>query len=1210
MRVFHSVHRSPGACASALHAPRKLLFIGICLAVPVVANANCVLQTGGSTVICDSSSPNPFTRSINVVSSGAGTILIPVNGASVQLNAGAALSTTGAAIQVENNSTVLNAGAISTTFINAYGMWAGDPGNSTSTTVGYGNTLENDGSIVTTGSNSVGLFARTYNRTAGNTLINRGTIDTYGAISGNSGRASSAGIRSESVMPSSVLNEGRVAAHGSYATITASGAVAISGNGVEMAGPGTFTNAAGASVSSDNAYGFYANGANANGITVINAGAIAGKLGAIQFGNGSSNNTVVLQAGASVTGAIDGGQGSSNGTLVFDGFQSGGFGNAVSNWQNLALRNAAAVTLTAPSYAFTQVSIDAGSSATLAGQQASIGGTIANDGALTFAMGSPNTITAAIQGSGSLIQNGAGMLTLAGQGSYSGPTHVMAGTLQAGAVGVLSSASAFTVESGATLDLGNAGQTIGSLAGAGDVHVGSGALTTGGLGSSTTFSGVIDGSGSVTKTGAGTFTLSGNNSYAGGTTIAGGVLQIGDGGSSGAIAGNVVDDGELRFQRGDAITFAGAIVGQGLVRQAGGGTTVLAGGNSYAGGTFIDRGVLAVAADTSLGDASSAVHLNGGTLRLDGDFDSGRALSLDGAGTIDTAGRNKFSGPVNGAGMLTKAGAGVLVFNTQAGSAVGSVHVSAGTLAIGDGEHADAQLGSTGGFAVDAGASFGGYGTADGDVDNAGTLGVGNALAAFAQQPDASFTINGQLRNSGVVTMANGTAGDRLLVNGNYVSSGGRLDLDAVLDEGGAAAQSDRLVVQSVSLAGQPTGIVVHQVGGAGAETVGDGIPLVQVANGGSSAAGAFVLAGRVVAGPYEYLLQQGGIGNPADGQWYLRSQMPVVQALPPGSPPTAVPEVVAEPIYRPEVGAYLTNRDIVSAMLLQTLHDRQVYPPYAGDASPEGAPGKVWLRVLDGTSRIDGAGGMIQTRGDQALVQLGGELASWNLFSSTDQVHLGAMFAHGNANEDAVARFNPATAHGHANGNFGGVYATWFADQTRYLGSYVDVWAQYGRFDNQLQSAGLPAVDYRSRTWAASLEYGYGIALGEHWSLEPEAQVIRSDYRSDDVTDSSGMRVRSLDGGDTLERVGLRLAPTFASNAALRPFLEVDWWHGGGRNAMEFGGTPIADAVPDHRYQVNAGFQGTLAKGLVIWARIGNAWGKDAYRRAEGVFGLKYSWM
>ena len=56
--------------------------------------------------------------------------------------------------------------------------------------------------------------------------------------------------------------------------------------------------------------------------------------------------------------------------------------------------------------------------------------------------------------------------------------------------------------------------------------------------------------------------------------------------------------------------------------------------------------------------------------------------------------------------------------------------------------------------------------------------------------------------------------------------------------------------------------------------------------------------------------------------------------------------------------------------------------------------------------------------------------------------------------------------------------------------------------------------------------------------------------------------------------------------------------------------GTPIADAVPDHRYQVNAGFQGTLAKGLVIWARIGNAWGKDAYRRAEGVFGLKYSWM
>jgi autotransporter-associated beta strand protein len=43
---------------------------------------------------------------------------------------------------------------------------------------------------------------------------------------------------------------------------------------------------------------------------------------------------------------------------------------------------------------------------------------------------------------------------------------------------------------------------------------------------STTFSGVIQGTGGVNKTGAGTLTLSGDNSYSGGTTVSAGVLNV------------------------------------------------------------------------------------------------------------------------------------------------------------------------------------------------------------------------------------------------------------------------------------------------------------------------------------------------------------------------------------------------------------------------------------------------------------------------------------------------------------------------------------------------------------------------------------------------------------------------------------------------------------------------------------------------------------
>ena len=56
----------------------------------------------------------------------------------------------------------------------------------------------------------------------------------------------------------------------------------------------------------------------------------------------------------------------------------------------------------------------------------------------------------------------------------------------------------------------------------------------GGLNLNTTFAGTIQGSSTLTKTGTGTFTLTGNNPNTGITTISGGVLQIGDGVTSGA----------------------------------------------------------------------------------------------------------------------------------------------------------------------------------------------------------------------------------------------------------------------------------------------------------------------------------------------------------------------------------------------------------------------------------------------------------------------------------------------------------------------------------------------------------------------------------------------------------------------------------------------------------------------------------------------------
>ncbi len=92
-----------------------------------------------------------------------------------------------------------------------------------------------------------------------------------------------------------------------------------------------------------------------------------------------------------------------------------------------------------------------------------------------------------------------------------------------------------------------------------------------GTSNSTTFGGVISGNGGFTKQGSGTLVFTGNNTYAGVTTVSAGVLQLGNGGTTGMVAGNVVlaSGAILAFNRSDDITFGGDISGDGAVAYRG-----------------------------------------------------------------------------------------------------------------------------------------------------------------------------------------------------------------------------------------------------------------------------------------------------------------------------------------------------------------------------------------------------------------------------------------------------------------------------------------------------------------------------------------------------------------------------------------------------------------------------------------------------------------
>jgi outer membrane autotransporter protein len=150
----------------------------------------------------------------------------------------------------------------------------------------------------------------------------------------------------------------------------------------------------------------------------------------------------------------------------------------------------------------------------------------AGDGTISSIIGSDIT---------TLTKNGTGTWTLFGDNTYTGTTTVNGGTLRAGAINILPSQTALTVASAGTFDLNNFAQSIGSLAGAGSVTLGTATLTTGNDNTSTDFSGAISGVGGLTKVGTGTLTLTGANTYTGTTMVDAGTLLV-----DGSLVGSAV----------------------------------------------------------------------------------------------------------------------------------------------------------------------------------------------------------------------------------------------------------------------------------------------------------------------------------------------------------------------------------------------------------------------------------------------------------------------------------------------------------------------------------------------------------------------------------------------------------------------------------------------------------------------------------------------
>jgi fibronectin-binding autotransporter adhesin len=399
------------------------------------------------------------------------------------------------------------------------------------------------------------------------------------------------------------------------------------------------------------------------GTNTYTGGTTIGSGSTLQIGDGGTTGSIV-------------GNVINDGTLTFKRADTITFGGDVSGAGALRQDGAGTLILTGSNSYSGGTTIVSGSTLQIGagGSAGSIIGNVANAGALVFNRSNTVGFGGAISGAGEVRQEGNGTLVLSGANTYSGGTSIHSGTVSVSADENLGS--------GGLLINGGALQTTATFTSGRNTTLGSrGGTFSTNAGTNFTAAGIIGGPGTLTKTGDGTLTLGGVNTYGGGTRLSAGTVSISQDANLGALSSSVIFDGgslqttadltssrAMSLERNGTIDTANGstfqlqtgIAGAGTLNKSGNGRLVLTAANTYGGGTNVQAGVL------QLGNC-------GTTGSIVGD------ARVDGALVLSRSDDNTFDGAVSGSGALIKDCAGTTILsgtNTYRGGTL----VNAGTL--------------------------------------------------------------------------------------------------------------------------------------------------------------------------------------------------------------------------------------------------------------------------------------------------------------------------------------------------------------------------------------------------------------------------------------------------------------------------------------------------------------------------------------------------
>ncbi|EBN6907544.1 fibronectin-binding autotransporter adhesin ShdA [Salmonella enterica] len=641
---------------------------------------------------------------------------------------------------------------------------------------------------------------------------------------------------------------------------------------------------------------------------------------------------------------------------------------------------------------------------------------------------------------------------------------------------------------------------------------------------------------SLTKEGAGTLILSGDNDYSGGTTINEGTLVAA---STTALGTGLVDnnatlvldaDGEVSAV-GGITTHSGATTqlalgtsldlgDSALIQQDGSMLNVelnsdsvqplITGGSATLGGDLVisDDGLQTRASDAEF----QSFKLMDMTSDISGDFTSltmnltDQPDYLTVTGTINPEDASEY--------MLTEG----LSWNATATSAT-PAHGTF-TLGAGDSFEVTSVLGDKTGNGDWDGKSLtklgagkltlSGANTYSGDTNvqegtlwlsGDGSIGEMGSQQAVNVSSGATFggsngtTVNGKVTNEGTLVFGDSEeTGAIFTLNGDLINMGAMtsgsssstpgntlyVDGDYIGNGGSLYLNTvlgdDDSATDKLVITGDASGstdLYINGIG-SGAQTT-NGIEVVDV--GGTSTSDAFVLKNEVNASLYTYRLYW----NESDNDWYLASK---AQSDDDDSGGDVTPPDDGDDggnVTPPDDGGDVAPQyraDIGAYMGNQWMaRNLQMQTLYDREGSQyRNADGSVWARFKAGKAESEAVSGNIDMDSNYSQSQLGGDILAWG--NGQQSVTVGVMASYINADTDSTgnrgADGSQFTSSGNVDGYNLGVYATWFADAQTHSGVYVDSWYQYGFYNNSVESGDAGSESYDSTANAVSLETGY----------------------------------------------------------------------------------------------------------------------------------------